>query len=730
MPRSRRSRRHVEGGALVGLLDLRRLTSTADTNDPGDMRARAPDGTGVIERDGVRVGYEIFGSGEPTILFFTSWAIVHMRQWKAQVPYLARHFRVVTVEGRGNGNADRPDFPAAYADQEYVNDAVAVLEATGTSRAVAVGLSLGGRHALQLAAWHPERVTGVVAIGAALPWPLPSGFDDVRETYSGWEKANQNYWRADYRGWVEFFMSQVLTDSHSTKQWEDLVGWGLETDAETLLRTVPAVVEPNAADAEQVCRAIRCPVLIVHGEHDGIVPYEIGVALARWTGGSMVTIPRGGHAPTVRDPVRTNLLLHGFAASLAAPRPRRMEWTPARTRRRRALFVPSAIGLGHARRDVAVATELRALHHDLEVHWLAQHPVTEVLAEQHEWVHPASRWLASECAHIEAESGEHDLHAFQAIRRMDEIQVANFHVFHEIVDADPYDLVVADEGWEIDYFLHENPELKRCPFVWLTDFVGWLPMPDGGETEAAITADYNAEMIEHIARYPRLRDRSVFVGTADDLVTDPLGPGLPTVRDWTQAHYDFAGYISGTRPSMDRDAVRAEQGWRPDDQVCVVSAGGSGVGGHLLQRVAEAFPYALQRLPALKMVVVTGPRLQPESIPVPAGVEVRGYVQDLSRLMGACDVAVVHGGLTTTMELVEYGRPFLYFPLARHFEQQLHVPYRLRRYCAGTRMDYATSTGESIADAMTVALNKPTRSLPMETDGARRAAALIAELLQ
>ena len=258
----------------------------------------------------------------------------------------------------------------------------------------------------------------------------------------------------------------------------NLVGWGLETGAETLLRTVPAVVEPNAADAQQVCQSVRCPVLILHGEHDGIVPYEIGVALARWTGGSMVTIPGGGHAPTIRDPVRTNLLLHDFAASLAPPRPRRMEWTPARTRRRRALFVPSAIGLGHARRDVAVATELRALHHDLEVHWLAQHPVTEVLAEQHEWVHPASRWLASECAHIEAESGEHDLHAFQAIRRMDEIQVANFHVFHELIDAEPYDLVVADEGWEIDYFLHENPELKRCPFVWLTDFVGWLPMPD------------------------------------------------------------------------------------------------------------------------------------------------------------------------------------------------------------------------------------------------------------
>ena len=98
---------------------------------------------------------------------------------------------------------------------------------------------------------------------------------------------------------------------------------------------------------------------------------------------------------------------------------------------------------------------------------------------------------------------------------------------------------VGDEGWEIDHFLHENPGLKRAPFAWLTDFVGWLPMTDGGDREAYLTADYNAEMVEHVARYPRLRDRSVFVGDPDDLVTDPLGPGLPTMRDWTEAHFDF-----------------------------------------------------------------------------------------------------------------------------------------------------------------------------------------------
>ena len=139
------------------------------------VRARYPDTEGFIERGGVRVGYEVFGAGEPAILLLTSWAIVHARQWKAQVPYLARHFQVITVEGRGNGRADRPGTAEAYRDREYVDDAIAVLDATGVDRAVVVGLSVGGRHALQLAAWYPERAAGVVAIGAALPWPMPPG---------------------------------------------------------------------------------------------------------------------------------------------------------------------------------------------------------------------------------------------------------------------------------------------------------------------------------------------------------------------------------------------------------------------------------------------------------------------------------------------------------------------------------------------------------------------------
>ena len=695
------------------------------------MRARYPDTEGFIERGGVKVGYEVFGAGEPAILLLTSWAIVHARQWKAQVPYLARHFQVITVEGRGNGRADRPGTAEAYRDREYVDDAIAVLDATGVDRAVVVGLSVGGRHALQLAAWYPERAAGVVAIGAALPWPLPPGFDETRDTYEGWGKANRHYWLADYRGWVEFFMSQVFTEPHSTKPHEDGVAWGLDTTAETLLLTVPAVAEPGAADAEAICRQVRCPVLIVHGDQDGIVPYDIGVALARWTGGQMVTIHGGGHAPTLRDPVQVNLLIRNFAESVGHGVPPSRTWTRARDRRKRALYVSSPIGLGHVRRDLAIAAELRARRPELQIDWLAQHPVSLVLEERGERVHPASRWLASESSHIESEAGEHDLNAFHAIRRMDEILVANFMVYHDLVSDEPYDLWIADEGWDVDYFLHENPELKRAPYAWLTDFVGWLPMPDGGDRERALTADYNAEMIEQIARFPSLRDRSVFVGNAADVVPDTFGDGLPLIRDWVEQNYQFSGYISGVSPGglADREAIRAELGYRADEKVCVVTVGGSGVGTDLLRRVIAAFPAARRLVPGLRMVVVTGPRIDPACLPSHGGLEVHGYVHDLYRHLAACDLAVVQGGLTTTMELTASQRPFIYVPLRHHFEQNFHVRHRLAQYGAGRYMDYEEAEPETLAAAIAAEITRPVSYRPVETDGAARAAACLAELI-
>jgi predicted glycosyltransferase len=415
------------------------------------------------------------------------------------------------------------------------------------------------------------------------------------------------------------------------------------------------------------------------------------------------------------------------AGTAAAPR----TWTRALRRPRRVLYLSSPIGLGHARRDLAIARELRRLVPGLEIDWLAQDPVTRVLEAEGERIHPASRHLANESAHIERESAEHDLHAFQAIRRMDEILVANFMVFHDVVREQPYDLWVGDEAWELDYFLHENPEEKRAAYAWMTDFVGWLPMPDGGDREAFLTADYNAEMIEHIDRFPRLRDRAVFVGNPGDIVPDRFGPGLPPIREWVESHYDFAGYVTGFDLAGlgDRDKLRRRLGYRPDERVCVVTVGGSGVGGHLLRRVIAAYPEARRLVPGLRMVVVAGPRIDPASLPAHDGLEAHAYVHDLYQHLAACDLAVVQGGLTTCMELVAAGRPFLYFPLAHHFEQNFHVPHRLRRYNAGRRMDFASATPEVIAAAVATEIGRQVDYRPVETGGAARAASLLAELL-
>jgi pimeloyl-ACP methyl ester carboxylesterase len=697
------------------------------------MRAREPDRAGFVERRGVRVGYEVFGGSGPAIIFLPSWQILHSRQWKLQAPYLARHSRVITYDARGNGRSDRPGLPEGYAHREIVADAIAVLDAVGVEQAVFAGTSMGALYGLQAAAWYPERVRGVVAIGSVAPYIAPvepgaSPFYDVGAAGSVAAYCAE-HGLADYRAFVEFFMDAAITEPHRTKPIEDAVGWGLETTPEVLALTVAAREGVTKEAFEDVCRAVRCPVLVVHGDEDGIIPYEHGAALARLLGVGLVTLEGGGHLPSLGDPVRCNLLIREFVDGLrpATTPPRR--WSRALSRRRRALVVSSPIGLGHARRDVAIVDELRALHPDLEVHWLAQHPVTAVLAERGERVHPASALLAGESAHIESEAGEHDLHVFQAYRRMDEILLANFMVFHDLAHEEHFDLVVADEGWDIDYFLHENPELKHGPFAWLTDFVGWLPMPDGGAREAALTADYNAEMIEQIARYPRMRDRSIFVGNPDDLVDDPLGPGLPTVREWTTDHFAFAGYITGAPPVADRDALRDRLGYRPDERVCLVAVGGSGVGAPLLRRVAAAFPHAVAKQPDLRMVVVCGPRIDPASMDVPPGVEVRGYVPELHRELAACDVAVVQGGLSTTMELAAARRPFLYFPLAHHFEQQLHVPHRLAQYRAGRRMDYADTDPERIAEELLSALDTPVDYVPVETDGARTAARMLAELL-
>lgn len=699
-------------------------------------RARYPDATGHVIRDGVRLYWERYGEGEQTVFLLPTWSIVHSRGWKLQIPYLARHFRVLTFDGRGNGRSDRPTGGQAYATWEFADDAIAVMDATETDSAALVGLSCGALWATIMADEHPDRVERIAYIGPAVPLAddhperVMSAFHEALETYQGWGKYNSNYWQRDYEDFVRFFARKCLNEPHSTKQIEDFIGWALETDARTLIDTVDGLRTTRAKPWTDSLPQVRCPTLVIHGDADAVRPHAQGAALARATGGALVTLEGSGHLPEGRDPVRVNRLLFDFLSAGSSPPPAKFRRAPARAARR-ALYISSPIGLGHARRDLAIARELRRLCPDLEIDWLAQHPVTEVLAAAGERVHPASEALASESAHISAESDGHRLHCFQAIRRMDEILLANFMVFHDLVRDEPYDLWIGDEAWELDYFLHENPELKTASYAWLSDFVGYLPDISGGEREAALTADYNGEMVEQIARFPRVRDRAIFVGERDDIVPGDFGPGLPEIRAWTESHFRFCGYITDASPLSDdsRETLRAELGYGPDERVCIVTVGGSGVGEGLLRRVVESFPAVRRRVPNLRMVVVAGPRIDRTALPTAEGLEIHGYVADLPQRLAACDIAVVQGGLATTMELTASRRPFIYIPLEQHFEQNGHVRYRLERYRAGRRLEFVDATPEALADAIAAELGREVDYLPVATDGAARAAAMIAELL-
>ena len=703
--------------------------------------ARLPDREGVAVRDGVPLAWASYGSAATTVVLMPAWSIVNSRFWKAQVAYLARHFRVVTFDGRGSGRSGRPLEAAAYTDEQYADDTVAVLDDAGVDRAVLVGLSCGASWALRVAAGHPDRVQGIVTIGAACGFGVAEPerdryvWNQAHGAYRGWGTYNKQYWLSGgYPDFVRFFIGEMFSEPHSTKQIEDATGWALDVEPEVLAATTAGRLGCDGATCtalEPLCALVRCPVLAIHGTDDRVRTHAISERLAELTGAELLLVEGAGHGLPGRDPVLVNREIRAFAERFA-PRPERRAWARVPRRPKRALFLSSPIGLGHARRDVAIADDLRRLHPDLQVDWLAQDPVTRVLEDRKETVHPASAYLASESAHVEAECGEHDLHAFRAIRRMDEILVANFMVFHDVVAEDRYDLVIGDEAWDVDHFLHENPELKSTAYAWLTDFVGWLPMPSGGEREAALTADYNAEMLEQRARLRALRDRSVFVGDPEDVVPHDFGPGLPSIRGWTEQNFDFAGYVTGFDPAelADRAALRRRLGYRPDERVCLVSVGGSGVGLPLLRRLADAVPLARRLAPDLRFVVVTGPRIDPASLPRRRGLTARGYLPDLHEHLAACDVALVQGGLTTCMELTANRRPFVYVPLRNHFEQNFHVRHRLERHRAGLRLDYADAADpDRLAAAIVGQLDREVDYLPVPPDGAARAAGLLADLL-
>jgi pimeloyl-ACP methyl ester carboxylesterase/predicted glycosyltransferase len=704
------------------------------------MRAIEPRESGYVVNpdDGVRLFYEVFGpeDAERTIVFLPTWNIIHSRQWKFQIRYFAqRGFRAITYDPRGNGKSDRPG--SGYAGTDLCADALTVCDEIGIERATFVGLSQGVMLAPMIAVRRPELVERLVLNGGGARGMdcellrAQRSFHDLPPDREGWHKFNAHHWREDYQDFVEWFMRICVNEPHSTKAVEDTVNWALETTSDVLLAGNGV---GGWDDTVAIAPEIRCPVLIIHGTNDAAIPVEGAHRLhAAFPDSRMVLIEGGGHNTGARDPVRFNELVHDF---IGREMPRSIRWPRALQRSKRALFVSSPIGLGHAQRDLAIANELRELVPGLQIDWLAQPPVSEFLEERGERIHSMSDRLVSEPEHIESwVTRDHTLNVFMSIRDMDEILATNFFVFLDAARETPYDVWICDEAWDVDHFLLENPELKTAPYVWLTDVVGYLPgdVATASEWECHCAADYNAELISQIDRYPALRDRSFYIGELEDLPELSMGPDLPTIPDWTRRTHEFTGYIRYFDPErlLARHEIRRRFELPETGRIAIASSGGTSVGNALLRWIIESWPVVQAEIPDLQLVVVGGPRVDPADLPQIAGIDYRGYVPNLYELFAAADVALVQGGLSTTMELVALQKPFLYFPLREHYEQQHHVAHRLRRYGVPdwTRIQYPEAMPELISSRIQQLLNEPVSYRSVEADGAKKVAERIAPLV-
>ena len=676
---------------------------------------------GFVERQGVRSWYGQYGDSGPWLAFAPVFQIANAHLLKGVVPYLAQHFRVVVMDLRGNGRSDRPKSPEAYSFDHYYADFVAVLDRLEIDRAAIVAISATTMVALRLAAEQPERVSHLVVAGgyAARRLDNPAALDAAQRA--------MEQMRSDWAGYVDQFFSVVFSEPHSTKAYEDGVlhnGWA--TDGRAVAMGLAGWL---GTDMREQARKVRCPTLVIHGDDDQRVPYADGERIAALVPGArLLTIGGGGHLMPARDPVAFSRAVCDFAGA----GPSRATWVRGMARKRRALFISSAIGLGHVQRDLAIAREMRALQPDLDIDWFTVAPATTYLKREGERLHPITQRLANESRHFENMAGEHDLQAFFALRTMDEVMARNFLTFVDLVESEHYDIVIGDEAWEVDYHYHENPELKRQPFVFLTDFVGCLPMEEGNRREAYLCADRNAQEIEHVARYPWIRDRAIFVGNLEDVSELPFGPDLPIIRDWTRRNFSFTGYALpfDPKPLADTERLRDRLGYRRDEKLVIAAVGGTAVGAPLLHRIAEAFPAMKRQVPELRMLLVAGPRLPREAFPDHAGLDVLPYVHNLFEHLACSDLALVQGGLSTCMELVATRRPFLSFPLERHFEQCIHVRNRLHNYCADCSVRFKEMSPGELAERALLAMHTPVHYQPVETDGAARAAKEIISVME
>lgn len=394
------------------------------------------------------------------------------------------------------------------------------------------------------------------------------------------------------------------------------------------------------------------------------------------------------------------------------------------------LYISGAVGLGHINRDLAIAYQLRKLLPQVDIQWLAAHPVTAVLEEAGEKLVPGADQLANENIDAEKAAKGTRLNGSLSLLQTSDTWKKNSELFLKLVEAKQYDLIIGDETYEIYLTLKAHKEKKKFPFVMIFDVVG-LDAVTMNPLEHLVAYYWNRVWsydYRHKLKPPF--DLGLFVGELNDVPDKSFGFMLPNRRKWAEAFCTSIGYVFPFDVSAysDKQAIRKKLGYG-DGPLLVCSIGGTAIGKEQLELCGKACIIAKERIPNLHVVIVTGPRLSADNVNLPKGIEVRGFVPLLYEHFAACDLAITQGGAASTFELTALRRPFIYFPIEEHFEQA-SVSRILTQRGAGVKLVLSKTTPETLADKIlsTIGTNVTYPDIPK--DGAQKAAQLIVNLLE
>lgn len=393
------------------------------------------------------------------------------------------------------------------------------------------------------------------------------------------------------------------------------------------------------------------------------------------------------------------------------------------------LYISGSLGLGHVTRDIAIAKKLRDLIPNLEIEWLAADPASNLLKISGEKLVPGIEKYSNENTSAENAAKGSNLNLLKYLLKSRGEWKRNIEFFINLIQSGHYDLVIGDETYEINLALREHPELKKFPFVMIFDFAGLDAMTNSPLEHLGVYYWNRVWSHDYRKNIKPPYDLAIFVGEEEDIPDKPFGFMLPNRRDFAKAMYTFVGYVFHFEISdySDSRKVKKKLGYGSEPLV-IASIGGTAIGKEMLELCSRAFNIIKEKMYTFHTVIVTGPRLSADSLKIPDGIEIRGFVPNLYEHFAACDLAIVQGGATSTLELTALRRPFIYFPIEGHCEQAI-VANNLSRRGAGLRLDLAHTSPEVLAELIISKMGTKVSYPAIPSDGAFKAAQSILNLL-